>query len=49
VRLDFLEKIRDEIAFEYVDDLVARMHADVELVKLRDDVCYADVGLAPGA
>ena len=48
VRLDFLEKIRDEIAFEYVDDLVARMHADVEHVKSLDDACYADVGLAVG-
>jgi len=54
VHLDFLEKMRDEIAFEYVDDLVARMHADVERVETLDDTCYSDVGLglggsAPGA
>ena len=48
VRLDFLEKIRDEITFEYVDDLVARMQADVDLVRTLDDPSYADVGLAPG-
>lgn len=45
VRLDFLAKIRDEIAYEYVDDLVAQMHADVERVEALDDACYVEVGL----
>jgi riboflavin kinase/FMN adenylyltransferase len=45
MRLDFVTKIRDEIAYEYVDDLVVQMRADVEVVGLLDDACYSEVGL----
>jgi riboflavin kinase/FMN adenylyltransferase len=46
VRIDFVAKMRDEIAFEYVDDLVAQMEHDVEFVKTLDDPCFAEVGLS---
>jgi riboflavin kinase/FMN adenylyltransferase len=48
IRLDFVEKIRDEVAFEYVDDLVAQMHADVRHVVALRDACFAEVGLGDG-
>jgi riboflavin kinase/FMN adenylyltransferase len=48
IRLDFIEKIRDEVAFEYVDDLVAQMHADVRRVAALQDAAFAEVGLRAG-
>jgi riboflavin kinase/FMN adenylyltransferase len=45
VRLDFLSRIRAETAFEYVDDLVARMTLDIEATAACDDPAYVEVGL----
>jgi riboflavin kinase / FMN adenylyltransferase len=45
IRLDFLSRIRAETAFEYVDDLVARMRLDIEATAQIDDPAYAEVGL----
>ena len=45
VRLDFLSRIRAETAFEYIDDLVARMHLDIESTATLDDPAYDEVGL----
>ena len=48
MRLDFIAKMRDEIAFEYVDDLVAQMQVDVESVRILDDPCFTEVELGRG-
>lgn len=45
IRLDFLRKVRDEMAFEYVDDLVARMTSDVGAVRDLADPAFVEVGL----
>lgn len=45
VRLDFLARIRSETAFEYIDDLVARMRVDIAETAACNDPAYADVGL----
>jgi riboflavin kinase / FMN adenylyltransferase len=45
VRLDFLGRIRAETAFEYVDDLVARMRLDIEETAAYDDPAFSEVGL----
>jgi len=44
IRLDFLHKIRDERRFEFVDDLVEQMCADIDTVR-----AYVDPALDAGA
>lgn len=45
VRVDFVAKIRDEAAFEYVDDLVAQMRSDIDAIRALSDAAFDEVGL----
>jgi riboflavin kinase/FMN adenylyltransferase len=45
VRVDFLERVRVEERFEYIDDLVAQMRRDIETIAALADPAFAEVGL----
>lgn len=45
IRVDFLAKIRDELTFESVEYLVARMRQDIGFTATLDDPAYDAVGL----
>lgn len=45
VHVDFLTRVRVEERFEYVDDLVAQMRRDIDVVAALDDPAFAAVGL----
>jgi riboflavin kinase/FMN adenylyltransferase len=45
IRVDFLHKIRDEERFAEIDDLIARMRADIDIARTLADPAYDEVGL----
>ncbi len=49
ITLDFLAKVRDERRYEFVDDLVEQMQADVVAVRELRDEAFDEVGLGAGA
>lgn len=47
IRVDFLHKLRDEVRFASVDELVAQMRRDIAAAAALDDPALTEAGLAP--
>ncbi len=45
IRVDFLQKIRDEVRFDRVEDLIAQMRRDIAMCRGLDDHAFREVGL----